>query len=179
LVFHFTTTAGGDNRFFVPPIILLCMGIIYAILQYHSIFLTKIYTKYRLLCRLVILLIVLFPAISDSYNIKKEAIGYREIHSKIERETDCIPSKSTLFAFFGEKESYINYMRPDIKMEFAFESMDINIDELMSQNSPVYFYLSDNELDKIKECNNMKLYNFIINGTKINNHLVKSKIFIN
>jgi hypothetical protein len=149
---RFSAAFDGFNfRLLFPASSLFFMGIISIILKYKDAWAYKINSGFLKYILLMVVLASLFSyPMSSIYRAARmfykykhiESInGYANIRAGILKELSSVPSGSLVITNSGYRESYVNFMRPDLLMVSPAWPLRIEQIQKIDQADRVYIYL--------------------------------------
>jgi hypothetical protein len=142
---------GFSYRLLFPASALFLLGIISIALNYRSAWIDKInagYFKYIAAAVIAALLLSYSFSFSSIYHTARRIYkheggfeGYRKIRSEVIQELSQVPSRSLIIITWGPKESYVNFMRPDLITISPAWPLRIDQHSKIEEADRVYIYL--------------------------------------
>jgi hypothetical protein len=128
-----------------PASALFFLSIIQIILKYKDVWVYKINSTFLKYILLTVISASLFsyslPAARMFYKHEGGINGYSKIRADIIKELSSVPSGSLVITNWGPKESYVNFIRPDLLMISPTWSLRIEPHSKIDQAEQVYIYL--------------------------------------
>jgi hypothetical protein len=140
---------GFSYRLLFPASALFLLGIISIALNYRSAWIDKINAGYFKYIAAAVIAASLFsysfaPIYHAARRIYKHEggfAGYRKIRSEVIQELDQVPPRSLIITAWGNKEAYVNFMRPDLITISPAWPLRIDQHSKIEEAERVYIYL--------------------------------------